>query len=319
MLQHLPHALADNHPGQRLIRRGQALGNGDQVRLHFVVLRTEVHAQPAETADHFIGNQQDVVLIEHLADFSPVAFWRWHDTAGAQYWFTDHRGNGIRTFGENHFFEFLCAVNRELLLAHRVIFATVVDRRNGVFDALQRQVEVGVEHRQAGHRTGCNARPVIATVTRDHLLLLFAAKDIVVVPNQLELGLVGIRAGHAVIDFAHALACELDDALRQLRHAFGRVANIGVVVRELLGLLVNGFGHFGAAIANVYAIQAGKAVDEFVAQRVLNADALRAGNDPRRAFAVGVLLEMSRRVEHVLAVDLDNFLGVEGHDDVLCR
>src|SRR4026208_1342274 len=62
----------------------------------------------------------------------------------------------------------------------------VVMRAGGVEDVPDRQVEVGMDGRQAGQRARGDGYAVIALDPRDDLLLLMAATGVVVVPGQLD-------------------------------------------------------------------------------------------------------------------------------------
>jgi hypothetical protein len=61
--QHLPHLVGDDDARQRRIGRGEAFGDGDEVRLHAVMVGAEHRAEAAETGDDFVGDQQDVVFV----------------------------------------------------------------------------------------------------------------------------------------------------------------------------------------------------------------------------------------------------------------
>src|SRR3546814_10994946 len=74
------------------------------------------------------------------------------------------------------------------------------------------------------------------------------------------------------------------------------MADVGVVVGKLLGLLVDGIGHFGAAVTDVHAVEAGKGVDEVTAFMVANADARCAFDDPALERTTGMVVGVGRRV-----------------------
>ena len=105
----------------------------------------------------------------------------------------------------------------EVQLALARLGVLPIVRAQRVADLRQRQVERLVEQRQAREAAGHQAGAVIAALARDDLLLLGQAAHVVVVPDQLDLGLVGVRAGQAVVDPAHAGRRLLDDAPRKAR------------------------------------------------------------------------------------------------------
>src|SRR3546814_10803118 len=74
-----------------------------------------------------------------------------------------------------------------------LIPAPVIIRRLGMDHLGERQVELLVEQLEAGERAGHQARAVLAAPARDDLLLLRPAEDVVVVPDELDVGLVGVR------------------------------------------------------------------------------------------------------------------------------
>src|SRR6218665_2439996 len=66
------------------------------------------------------------------------------------------------------------------------------------------------------------------------------------------------------------------------------MSRIGVVVRQFLCLLVDGVGHFGAAIADVDAIESRERIDVALALMVFDANALCARHDLARQRAACV-------------------------------
>src|SRR5437879_4037444 len=138
---------------------------------------------------------------------------------------------------------------------------------------------------------------MIAAEARYDLLLLGAAEDVVVEPDELDVGLVGVRAGHAVKDPAHAETDAADDALRELDHRLVRVAGIGVVVGKLQRLRVDSVGDFLPSVADIYAIEAGERVDAAPAVAIDDGDPLAAGDDPARRLAACELGEVGRWVK----------------------
>ena len=69
------------------------------------MLRSEVGAETTKPADHFISNQQNVVLVQNRLDFIPVTFRRGNDTTRAKHRLSDESTDGLRTFSLNHGFE----------------------------------------------------------------------------------------------------------------------------------------------------------------------------------------------------------------------
>ncbi len=159
---------------------------------------------------------------------------------------------------------------------------------------------------------------MVAAHTRDDLFLLRAAQHVVVVAHDLELGFVGVRAGHAVVNLGHVEARDFQYALGQLDLRLVGVADVGVVVGKLKRLLVNRFRHFGAAITDVDAVKARKTVDELTAIFIHDVDAFTAGNHAARRIAMGEITQMGRGVEGDFAVAFNQIL-VQAHNVLSLR
>ena len=194
------------------------------------------------------------------------------------------------------------AVGGEGGLVHRRVGAAEVVGRLGVEDLREGQVELLVEALEAGQRAGHQAGAVVAAPARDDLLLLRAAEDVAVVPDELDVGLVGVGAAEAEVDLRHALRGAVEDHARQRDRGLGAVADVGVVVGELPRLLGDRLGDLGAAVADVDAVEAGEGVEQALAVAVLDEDAGAAGDDAGRGLAAGVLGEVGRGMEEGFAV-----------------
>ena len=150
---------------------------------------------------------------------------------------------------------------------------------------------------------------MIAAPARDDLLLLRLADHVVVIAHQLELGLVGITAGHAVIDLGHVGAGQLENLLGQRDLRLIRVADIGVVVAELEGLLVDGISDFRAPVTDVDAVEAGEAIDQLTPVTLADADAFATGDHAARCIALGVIAQVGRGMEGDLAITANQLIG----------
>ena len=191
--QHLPDPIRDDRPRQRRIGRGQPLGDGHEIGLHIVVIGAKHRPQAAKACHHLIGHQQDVMALQHLLDRGPIALWWWHNAARAQDRLADKGRDGVSAFGQDQRLEAGCALGRKFKLGLIAVFATKVIGRIGVKDIVQRQIELVVKHRKPGHRPCHHPRAMIAAPARDDLFLLRTAKDVVVIPDQFDVGLIGIR------------------------------------------------------------------------------------------------------------------------------
>ena len=151
-----------------------------------------MRAKAAKAGDHLVGDQQDVVAVQHLLDRGPVALGRRHDAAGAKHRFADEGRDGVGPFAFDQRLQLGHAMGDEIRLDLVNVGAAIVIGRLGMQDLRQRQVELLVKQFKPGQRSGHQARAVIAAPARDDLLLLGPSKDVVVVPDQLDVGFVRV-------------------------------------------------------------------------------------------------------------------------------
>ena len=216
----------------------------------------EHRAETPEAGHDLVGDQQDIVLLEDRLDRLPIAGRRRHDAAGPEHRLADESGDRVGALALDQRLQLAHAMRDEVRLAHREVGPAKVVGRLGVEDAVERQVELLVEELQPGERAGDEPRAVIAAPARDDLLLLGALQDIVVVPDELDVGLVGVGAAEPEIDARHVGRSTLDDHLGERDRGLRAVADIGVVVGELLGLLRDRVGDFLSPVADIDAIEA---------------------------------------------------------------
>ena len=142
----------------------------------------------------------------------------------------------------------------------------VVVRAAGVDDPLQRQVPGLVVGRDAGEAGGGQGQPVVAAEARDDLLLLRSAAQVVVVADQLDVGVVGVRARAAEehlgeVAGASPLAEEREHPVGEPDRRLVRGRAEQVVVAQLLDRLPRRLSDLGPAVADVDAPEPGAAVD----------------------------------------------------------
>jgi hypothetical protein len=138
---------------------------------------------------------------------------------------------------------------------------------------------------------------VIAALARNDLFLVWPAENIVHVPDELDLGLIGIGAGKAVIDPAHVIRRVFDDLGGKLDRGFGAMAGIGVVIGELHRLTVNGVCHLLSTITDIDAVKPGKAVEQNSPVPVLDKHAVAAFDDAGGRQPLGMGFLVGRRME----------------------
>ncbi len=81
-------------------------------------------------------------------------------------------------------------------------------------DGASREVKGVVVEAEAGEAAGDHRAAVVTAVPADDLLLLWLAFQVVVVPHELHVGFVGIRARHAIEDLAHVARRHGDQTVR---------------------------------------------------------------------------------------------------------
>ena len=131
-------------PGQRRIGRGEAFGDGDDIRLQAIMLRAEHGAKATKTGDDFINDQQDIVFAQHGLNGLPIASWWRHNPTGAQHGLTDEGGYGIRAFLLDEGIKIVRALLDEIRFGHRQVVPAEIVRRVRMHNI-----------RAAADRTGC--------------------------------------------------------------------------------------------------------------------------------------------------------------------
>ncbi len=154
---------------------------------------------------------------------------------------------------------------------------------------------------------------MISAPTRNDLLLFRAAKNIVVIPDQLDVGFVGIRTGQTKIDAAHMVRCTVDDHLGKRDGHFGAMADIGMIIGKLARLFCNRIRNFGATITNIDTIKTRERIKALPAIRVGNVHALAAFQHARWRFTTGMHTHMRGRMKEVIPVPSGQFIAIIQH------
>ena len=244
------------------------------------------------------------MLFQNSLNRGPIASGRRNYAACAHDRFTDKGRDGVRAFAFDQRFEFGGAMRGELLFGHVDVRTAEVIRRLGVGDLFERQIEFRMEQTKARQRPRHQARAVIAAPARDDLFLFGSTEDVVVIPNEFDVRLVRIRPRQAKVNLGHVVRRTVEHHFRQGNRCLSAVADIGVVISQFARLISNGFGDVLTTVANVHAIEASKRIKELFAVAVFDVAAARGLNNTGRGFAAGVLGQVGRGVEKVLAVPL---------------
>ncbi|MDR8851298.1 hypothetical protein FEP99_04325 [Burkholderia pseudomultivorans] len=137
---------------------------------------------------------------------------------------------------------------------------------------LRRHLLVHIAH--PAERAAGDRRAVIAVLARDHVFLLRLALHAPVLVHDAQHGVVAFRAAVAVEEVVEAGRRDFREHRGQFDHRRVRGLEERVVERQLLQLAVRGVGELLAAVADVHAPEAGHPVDDLVAVRVPQVDAV---------------------------------------------
>ena len=188
-------------------------------------------------------------------------------------------------------------------------------RTGGVKHALDRQIERLMKTADPGQAAGGVSQAVISPEPRDEFLLLRPVAQIIVIADQLEIGVVGVRARRAKENLRQMRRTRL--FAEQGQHPVGeaddrlvRIGREGVVIAEIGHRPRRRLTQFGPAIADIDAPQPGAAVDQVMPAAVLEPHPGPAGDDRRPVLQM--LGDRGRRMEQALPVHL--FERVVLHD-----
>ena len=213
------HRVARDHAAERHVARRDAFRERDDVRLQPVARGAEIFAEPAEPADHFVGDEQHAVPVADVAQSGCIAGRRRQAAARVLQRLDDDRGDGIRPFLHDQRFDLVEQVARELRfrLARR---AAVALRVAHVPHTRHQRLEMLAEVRHPVQRKRAERRAVIRDAPRDELAPLRLAARLVILAHQLDRRFVRLRAArreeHAVQPFRRErreLVRELDRRL----------------------------------------------------------------------------------------------------------
>ena len=151
-------------------------------------------AGAAEARDHLVGYEEHVVLAQERLQALEVTFRGELKSARAGDRVDHHGGDGLGPFRQDQILY--------LLEEARGVGLLVLARRHGaehvgsidLEEALERHVESHLQRREAGEARRRHGGAVVAPHTGDDLLLLGPAERVVVVPDQLDDGVVGFGA-----------------------------------------------------------------------------------------------------------------------------
>ena len=245
--------------------------------------------EPAERADHLVGDEQHVVLVADLADPLEVAGRRREAAAGVLHGLEEDGGDGVGTLELDRLGDAVGGPLAELVLVvlgaglellRRAVEVRVRDAERRRHQRLERRLHA----RQPGDRQRALRRAVVGDRAADHLVLGRLAGELEVLLGELPRRLDGLAATGGEEDAVQVARRVARDPLRE-------VDGTGVGVgpereeRELGGLLRGGLGQLGTTMPSLYDEQAGQPVEVAVAVRVVHVDTV-AAHDRRHLMGV---------------------------------
>ncbi|VBJ00879.1 Uncharacterised protein [Burkholderia pseudomallei] len=257
----------------RHVTARQALGERHQVGREAEVLVREPFAGAPEAADHFVGDEQHVVLAADPLDLRPVRRRRKDHAARSLERLADEGRDVLRAELENLRFELSRALEAERLgrlpLAR---FAEVIGLID-VDDVLDLRGHLLVHVAHAAERRTRDRRAVVAVSARNDELLLRAVLRAPVLMRDAQHRVVALGAAVAIEEAVERGRRDLREQRGQLDD--GRMGGLeeGVVERQLAQLAAAGLDQFVAAVADVHAPEPGHAVDDPVAVGIPQVDA----------------------------------------------
>ena len=300
--QGLVYRLGNQHRAEWEIGRGERLGHGHDVRLEVEGLAAPKIAGAPKAADHLVDDEQHVVLLEHRLDLFEIGRRRHEHAARAHDRLGDKGGDRLGAFLEDHLLQILRHAGGERLLAFAGLGEAVVMGAVGVQDVGDRQVEIPVVVRQPGEAGRGHGNPVIGLDAGDDLLLPGPVQGVVVVPHQLDGGVVRLGAGIGEEHLGHRHRRHLDELFGQVdAHVVARVGE-RVVVGQFAHLGHRGLDQALLVEAERGAPQPGQGLDIGLAVLVIDVNPLTLGNNQRS----------------LLLVDLEVGVGMEIVGDVPC-
>ncbi len=280
LVERLHHLIAHHHAAHGQVAGGHALGDGHQVRCVAVVVAAEPFAGAAEAADDFVGDEEDVVTRENLADLRPVAGWRNDHAAGPLDRLGDKGRHLVLADFENLLLQLLRDAHAEFFRTQRTAFAEPVGLVD-MLDAGNRTVALAVHGFHAAQAGAGHRRAVVAVPAADDHFLPRHALGRPVMAHHAQYRVIGFRAGAGEEHVIHARWRDVGDGLGQRDGRWMGRLEEEVVVGQLAHLPGSGLDQLLASIADVDAPESGHRIENLVALAIPQVDAGSLGDHPR--------------------------------------
>ena len=268
------------------------------------MLVAEPLAGTTETADDFVHDQEQAVLVADFADGFIVARRRNEDAAASGHGFHDHGAEFVRTHGQDDFFHLLGHLHAEV---RAIAELGAVDVAVGEFiEAGGEGAVLNFTFELAAGAQGTDGGTMVVTGAVQDAGLLAAVLQLADLTDDLERLFVGFGTGVGQIHAAHA-GHLFDEFLREFDG--GDVADAVGEVAHFHHLGGHGVNDFLAAVAHVDGPHAtGNGVDVGLAVDIGDA----------HPFALHIdggleVLMLGQVVPHVLFVESDQFSFIVGH------
>ena len=161
-------------------------------------------AGPAETTDHFIHNQPDVVLPANFLQEWIILFDRFENTATGCDGLDDQGANAIGTFFEDNILNFTCTL--DVAIAICFIVWTAITTGMGDFDkAFDKWTKILFPLSLTSGAHSANSGAMVVTISVHNLVFALSLRtDSRCLPDYLVCFFVCLGAGVGKIDFAHS-------------------------------------------------------------------------------------------------------------------
>ncbi len=281
------HLVLYHRRGNRQVGAGNALGDGDDIGRHAIMLVREHLAGAAEAVDDLVHVQKDAVFAAEALDLRQVFVGRHRDADPAHDRLDDHLGDSLGPFALDRVLHVLDTGKPAARIAEPERAAVAIGRGD-----MDKVAGIGLElclalaHAARIERGERGA--VIGEIAAHGFEAVFARIFVLhVLPGDLEAGLVRLGAGIDKIGVI-AAAHQPVDLFREPR---GRRVHCGVrEIRQLAHLLGGDLGELAAAIADIDAPQPGHGVEILGAVGIDDCRALAAADDHLLRFQ-GLMLD----------------------------
>jgi hypothetical protein len=273
-----------------------------QVRFDIFGGTCEQRTGAAKAGDDFVGNEQDVELAARIAHRLEPALRRHDHAARALHRLAEECGYA---FGAKRFDLRTQCGDRRVDHRLRIVahLAAIQIRRRNVMLVRQRHIEVLMKRAQCGQARAHRRRTVIAALQRNELLLLRAARRVVVVRDVADCGIHRIRAAQREVHVTQRVRRQFDELFGEPDGRFAAEVEIAGRIGQAAHLLGRYPYDAFVTVAGIHAPEAREGIEQFVA-----VDIAQPGAAPRlenRDAALLMRAQAGYRMDQMFAVGFD--------------